>query len=431
MQMSKWTMISLLALGLGLAACGEDDPTTGTLNGVVTDMQTGAVLAGITVTTDPATETVTTAADGSFEIEDVDPANYVLHFSAAGYVPEQGEAAAEAGETATTDVAIGSQHYHVAEAARSFLALSKLETSDPNYFSPITTATALHDKLYDSDSANDPLVVSVRAGADYAAGHVPTAINIGWKAVADDASLATLGDPATAKPIVDYCYTGNTGGIASSVLNMLGYRAQNMKYGIVAWTPDTTARGANGVEPDLTKDFTVETDVNTATETFTPPLLASEGVETPQDAVQAAAQAYLANPVMAPTIGAQTLFDNLNDGNADNDPFIISVRKATDYAIGHIPGAINIPWNDIALAENLAKIPTDRDIVVYCYTGHTGAVATGVLGVLGYHKVKNLKYGMAGWTQDASVRATTVFDAATDVKDFAIVTGTEPGTITP
>ena len=34
---------------------------------------------------------------------------------------------------------------------------------------------------------------------------------------------------------------------------------------------------------------------------------------------------------------------------------IVSVRAAADYAKGHVPGAINIPWKDIAKAENLKK----------------------------------------------------------------------------
>ena len=88
--------------------------------------------------------------------------------------------------------------------------------------------------------------------------------------------------------------------------------------------------------------------------------------------VRAAAKAYL-DAGTAPTIAAADLFENLNDGDTTNDRFIISVRAAEHYALGHIPGAINIPWKQIALTENLQKIPADRDIVVYCYTGPAAA----------------------------------------------------------
>src|SRR3972149_1122132 len=92
----------------------------------------------------------------------------------------------------------------------------------------------------------------------------------------------------------------------------------------------------------------------------------------------------------------------LNDGDASNDPFIVSVRALTDYEKGHIPGAINIPWREIANKENLAKLPTDKLIVVYCYTGQTGSQTTAILNLLGYN-VKNLKFGMTSWTKDANV----------------------------
>ena len=75
---------------------------------------------------------------------------------------------------------------------------------------------------------------------------------------------------------------------------------------------------------------------------------------------------------------------------------------------GHVPGAVNIPWKEIAKSENLAKLPTDENVTVYCYTGHTGQVAATVLGALGYD-VSNVKYGMMGWTEDDEVLATTRF----------------------
>jgi rhodanese-related sulfurtransferase len=114
----------------------------------------------------------------------------------------------------------------------------------------------------------------------------------------------------------------------------------------------------------------------------------------------------------SPVISADALYENLMDGDDSNDPFIVSVRSAEHYALGHIPGAINIPWKEIAKEENLAKLPTDQPIVVYCYTGHTGQVAASVLKMLGYD-VQNLKYGMMGWTLDDEVLGTSRYDPAT------------------
>jgi rhodanese-related sulfurtransferase len=96
----------------------------------------------------------------------------------------------------------------------------------------------------------------------------------------------------------------------------------------------------------------------------------------------------------------KALADNLADGDATNDPQIISVRAADVYAGGHIPGAINIPYKDVAVLANAASLDPTKETVVYCYTGHTGALSTMALGILGY-KAKNLLYGMNGWSTTA------------------------------
>lgn len=393
------------------------DPATGGAKLVVEDGCGTGGLAGATVARTGASDT-TTGATGEVDLADLAPGKYTLNVDATGYLPTTVDVTIEAGKTASAKVSLECQTHAAGELARAWLAT--VTTA-----SPINTATSLYDKLNDGDTTNDPKIVDMRAAADYAAGHVPGAINLPYKAVADDATLAMLGDPAAGK-LAGYCYTGHTGGIGSAVLNMLGYPTTNMKFGIVAWTRDATARTASGTAPDLSKNFTVDTVAHTLPATNKLPALSFAGVKTGRDVLKLAARAYLTNPAMKPVIAAQELFDNLNDGNTANDPVIISVRKPEDYAKGHIPGAINIPWDKVALEANLKMIPTDRDIVVYCYTGHTGAVATAVLGTLGYHKVKNLKWGMMGWTQDATVRAQAPFNDASDAHDFPVKAGATP-----
>ena len=131
--------------------------------------------------------------------------------------------------------------------------------------------------------------------------------------------------------------------------------------------------------------------------------------------VRMAAEDYLTSDAK-PVTSADALFENLNDGDEDNDPFIISVRGPDNYAVGHVPGAINIPWKSIADPENLALIPDDQPVAVYCYTGHTGQVAATILGSLGYD-VSNMKFGMMGWTLDDEVLGQPRFDSA-DVPDY-------------
>jgi rhodanese-related sulfurtransferase len=295
-------------------------------------------------------------------------------------------------------------------------ALDAYFSSDP----PATIAAAdVFDLLNDGDDTNDPYVISVRSAADYAIGHVPGAVNIPWRNVALEGALA---DVPTDKQVVVYCYTGHTGAAATTFLNAAGYDAVNMKWGIMSWTRDATVRVAAPFD-DATDahDYPVETTINTADSTNTLPTLDVTDSTDDAEIIRAAGDAYLSSGA-APTIAAADLFDLINDGDDTNDPFIISVRSATDYAIGHIPGAINIPWKTIAQVDNLKKIPTDRPIVVYCYTGHTGGLATMALDILGYD-AKNLKWGIMSWTRDATVRVAAPFNDETDSHDYPVETG--------
>jgi rhodanese-related sulfurtransferase len=278
---------------------------------------------------------------------------------------------------------------------------------------PISAQT-LHDNM------DDYFIVSVRAASAYELGHIPGAINIPWKTIADDASLAMLPTDKTQK-IAVYCYTGHTGALATSVLNALGYNASNLKFGMCSWTKDAAVRVASPFSEETSSDFETETTVNTpgSYDLADPDYVSSQDEE---EVMQAAAIAYLTDA--AGTISPEALHDLINDADASNDPQILSVRASSIYAVGHIPGAINIPWKEVGLEENLKKLDPDRDIVVYCYTGHTGGIATAALNLLGY-KATNLRHGMCGWTKDAEIRGTTPF-TEDGTWDFAYNTGTTP-----
>ena len=280
---------------------------------------------------------------------------------------------------------------------------------------PVTSADALWENLNDGDADNDPFIVSVRKAEHYDAGHIPGAINISWKAIANPENLEKL---PTDQQIVVYCYTGHTGQIATTVLNLLGYDAVNLKFGMMGWTADDDVLATARYGPDTAiRDYRVEQDANEATETYDYPEL-NTGGENDFEIVRLAAENWLTT-AEAPIISADALWENLGDGDADNDPFILSVRSPDHYAVGHIPGAVNIPWRAVAKPENLAMLPTDQNIAAYCYTGHTGQVATTVLGIMGYH-VSNVKYGMMGWTSDDEVLATARYGPETALRDYRV-----------
>ena len=287
-------------------------------------------------------------------------------------------------------------------SAGEFTALAEHITARLADWAPTISPDALYENLNDGDEANDPFVLSVRSREHYDLGHVPGAYNIPWREIASDESLAYL---PTDREIVVYCYTGHTGQVAATILNLLGYDVTNLKFGIMGWTDDAEVLAIDGFAGPA--GYPVETEANELTETYETPVLET-GETDPIAIAQARAQAIL--PDWTPTISADALYENLNDGDEANDPFVLSVRSAEHYGLGHVLGAYNVPWRDVAVMENLEQLPTDMPLVDYCYTGHTGQVAATVLGLLGYD-VTNLKFGIMAWTDDADVLAIEGFSA--------------------
>ena len=67
---------------------------------------------------------------------------------------------------------------------------------------------------------------------------------------------------------------------------------------------------------------------------------------------------------------------------------IIDVRSVQEFNGNHIPGAINIPVQEIAeKSEEIAEM--QKPIVVYCLSGGRSAIAAGILEQAGIIEVYN------------------------------------------
>jgi rhodanese-related sulfurtransferase len=92
---------------------------------------------------------------------------------------------------------------------------------------------------------------------------------------------------------------------------------------------------------------------------------------------------------------------------ADSNVVILDVRKADEFAEGHIKGAILIDQFQSDFVEQAqAKLPKDKTIAVYCRSGRRSANAAGKLADIGY-KCVNLKGGILAWKK-ADMPVTTV-----------------------
>jgi len=68
---------------------------------------------------------------------------------------------------------------------------------------------------------------------------------------------------------------------------------------------------------------------------------------------------------------------------------LLDVRSPEEYAGGHLPGAVNIPVQE--LDRRMAEVgPRDGEVVLYCRSGSRSARATELLRRHGFSKVHNL-----------------------------------------
>ncbi|GAB2846056.1 ArsR/SmtB family transcription factor [Lentzea nigeriaca] len=74
--------------------------------------------------------------------------------------------------------------------------------------------------------------------------------------------------------------------------------------------------------------------------------------------VRTAREAYLGDDTDA--VSREELLDRVRSGRAT----VIDVRPAEEFAAGHIPGAVSVPLDE--LADRLAELPADQEIVAYC-----------------------------------------------------------------
>ncbi|MDX8396951.1 MAG: rhodanese-like domain-containing protein [Mariprofundaceae bacterium] len=79
-------------------------------------------------------------------------------------------------------------------------------------------------------------------------------------------------------------------------------------------------------------------------------------------------------------------------------PFsFLDVRTAKEYAQGHVPGAINIPVQE--LAERLNEVPKDKRVYVYCESGVRAGHASKLLVKSGITNIENVPASMKGWRE--------------------------------
>ncbi len=268
------------------------------------------------------------------------------------------------------------------------------------------SATAFMDVLKAGEAYT---LLDIRSAADYEKGHLQGAVSLPWGTAIAEGLSSIPSD----KPVFLYCYTGQTAGQAVMTLNLAGFDARSISLG---WN-----FGISKVE-GIDAYTTTEANVLTA------------GVAAIDADVQEAITAYYEG--LADVQDTKYKFYKVDEADLkemldakDSSIYVLSVRQAKDYAVGHIEGASNIPFVK-GMGQSFSELPQNKKIIVYCYTGQTAGQVTAALRMMGYDAV-SLNGGMGtkanapqGWSNkfypvvsEASLLAESLYTAMPDHKN--------------
>lgn len=97
--------------------------------------------------------------------------------------------------------------------------------------------------------------------------------------------------------------------------------------------------------------------------------------------------------------GSAVAPEEVADRLGGETPFVlIDVRTPEEYAAGHIPGALNIPYDELPARLHELEGRQGETLVVYCRTGRRAKIAEQALAEAGFLNVRDLDGHMVAWT---------------------------------
>ena len=100
-------------------------------------------------------------------------------------------------------------------------------------------------------------------------------------------------------------------------------------------------------------------------------------------------------PTQAPTITPAELQAQRESGKA---PVVIDVRSAAEFETGHIPDAVNIPFDEVA--ARISEVDAPNGVALYCMIGPRARKGEAALLAAGYERVLHIEGGFAAWKAD-------------------------------
>jgi len=111
---------------------------------------------------------------------------------------------------------------------------------------------------------------------------------------------------------------------------------------------------------------------------------------------------HAADPPAGPApVVTQITAEALRARIASKDPelVILDVRTAEEFAAGHVPGARNVPHDQVAANLDSLTPLRDKTVVLYCRSGRRSELAAKQLQAAGFQRLLQLEGNYPAWTE--------------------------------
>ena len=269
--------------------------------------------------------------------------------------------------------------------------------------------------VYDGLSGKN-LVIDLRTSSAFNGGHIKGAVNKKFEEI--PVYFESGIKPFEYEKIIFVCDDGQISSYTTALLRLKGYgNVFAMRWGMSSWNRKYAETAwLSGLSDKY------ETRLDTATHEKAAGRSMPElktGAGTGSGVADARFSALFAEGTGKVLISADEVFSN------PEAFYIINLERKDKYQDGHIPGAMRYkPDETLGFTNEMATIPADKTVVLYCGTGHNSAFATAYLRLFGYD-ARTLKFGNHSFMYDRMVKQKAVLSwvpfAASDISDFPVV----------
>jgi rhodanese-related sulfurtransferase len=295
------------------------------------------------------------------------------------------------------------------------LLLKGLQTSG-DYINSKEFPSLIRASIVNESLGKNILVIDLRPSSLFSEGHIKKAVNKRFQEL--PVYFETGIRPFEYDKIILVCDDGQISSYATCLLRLKGYgnvyamrwgmSAWNKKYAESGWLKNVSGRYENNLEKKINEQPAAKGMPDLKT-----------GLRNGEEISEARIRKLFEEGTGSILISADEVF---------KDPqryIIINLDRRDKYEDGHIPGAIRYkPESTLGFIDEMATIPSDKTVVLYCGTGHNSGFATAYLRLFGYD-ARTLKYGNNGFMHDKMVTQRAALSwlpfTLAEVNDFEVV----------